>query len=258
MKSVLKDVGEVLWGPDSRLFHTFRDYVNPGVYSRNWLDKKQAWYISPVKMFLLINLVYFLCLSFFYYLGVSFDTFVTPFESQIRNQVYSRAIRDSAISIISAAEFDSREFAAIYNSRVFAISNSLIILLCLIAIPILYLVNFRKSGLLYHHLTMGLYYGGFLLLLFLMLNTLISVTFLALRSFNAVPLWITSELFSNSILFAVILLFSFFVQMRMYRENKIISFFKSIFITVFFVFLGIIVYRFLLFWITFSTVMLFS
>lgn len=258
MKSILKDIGEVIWGPDSRIFRTLRDYVNPGVYTRKWLDKKQAGYISPVKMFLIINLVYFLCLSFLYQYGLSFDTFVTPFESQLQNQTYSDAIHDAATSMISSAGFEAEDFEEIYDNRVFTISNSLIIILSLIATPILFLVNFRKTDLLYHHLTMGLYYGGFLLLLYLTYNILLSAIILGLLYLNAVPGWIITELFSTIILVFIILLFAFFAQARMYKEHKIISFFKSVFITFFFAFAGIIVYRFILFLITFSSVLLFS
>ena len=258
MKSILKDIGEVVWGPDSRLFRTLRDYINPGVYTRNWLDKKQAGYISPVKMFLIINLVYFLCLSLLHHFGLSFDTFVTPFESQMHNQHYSEFIHDSASSIISSTGIETEEFAEIYDDRVFAISNSLIIILSLIVTPILYLVNFRKSGLLYHHLTIGLYYGGFLLLLFLIYSILLSVILLILLYLNTVPGWLISEIFSNIILVSALLLFSFLAQVRMYKEQKFISFLKSVFIIFFFAFAGIIIYRFILFWITFSSVVLFS
>lgn len=209
-------------------------------------------------MFLIINLVYFLCLSFLYQFGLNFDTFVTSFESQLQNQIYSDLIDDTALSLISSAGIENEAFAEIYDTRVFTISNTLIIILSMIATPILYLVNFRKSDFFYHHLTMGLYYGGFLLLLFLVYNIFFSATILALFYLYAVPGWILSELFSNSILIPLILLFSFFTQVRMYKEHKISSFFKSVIITLIFAFAGIIIYRFILFWITFSSVLLFS
>ena len=259
MKSILSDIGEVIWGADSRLVRTLRDYINPGIYTRNWLDKKQARYISPVRMFLIINLVYFLFLSFLYQYGLSFDTFVTPFESQFHNQLYSDLIRDVSLTLISSNGFEIEQFEEIYNNRVFAISNTMIIILSLLAAVILFLLNFRKSSLFYHHLTMGLYYGGFLLLLFLVYNILLIPVVFVTDYLNIFPTWFfANDLYSSSILLLFIWLFSFFSQLQMYYEHKFTSFLKSFTISILFGFVAVIFYRFILFWITMSSVLLFS
>lgn len=257
MKSIIRDIGEIVWGTDSRLRQTVRDYLNPGIYTRNWLDKKQARYISPIKMFLLINLVYFLTLSFLNQYGLNFDTFVTSFENQIEVQLYSDLIRDSITGIIASSGLEQGKFAETYNSRIFTISNSLIIILCLLGAAVLYMINFRKSQLIYHHVTMGIYYGGYLLILFLVFNLLLAAFALILVYFNTFPNWLISELFVSSILVLFLLFFSSFSQNRMYNEHKAISFLKSVVITFLFAFAGIIIYRFILFWITISSILLF-
>ena len=52
---------------DSRLVRTLRNYLNPGIYLKNWFDGKRARYISPVSMFLIINLINFLSLAIFHF-----------------------------------------------------------------------------------------------------------------------------------------------------------------------------------------------
>lgn len=251
----MRDVGEIVWGMDSRLVHTLRDYINPGVYTRNWLDKKQARYISPVKMFLIINLAYFLLLSFLHQHGLNFDTFVTSFETQIQDQFYSNLIRDSSLSIITSSGFEKDQFAQLYNNRVFAISNSLIIILSLLIAFALYLVNFRKSRLVYHHVTMGLYYGGYILLFFILLNLFLATMITLFEPYINSRL---VGLFIEVVITLFYLLFSFLIQMRMYEEHKFVSFLKSIIIAFLITLMGIIFYRFILFWITIASVLVFS
>ncbi len=255
MKSILRDVGEIIWGTDSRLAHTLRDYINPGIYTRNWLDKKQARYISPVKMFLIINLVYFLSLSVLYQYGLGFDTFVTSFNTQMQNQFYSDLISDRALSLIESGGYETEEFAQLYNDRVFAVSNTLIIIFALLIAVVLYIVNYRKSSLVYHHITMGLYYGGYVLIFFLAFNLLLSAVILLFQSHVNYDIWqIMVELGA----FLFYLVFSFVTQRRMYEEHGIVSFLKSIAIIFLITLMGIIFYRFILFWITMASVLMFS
>ena len=261
MASILKEAGAAVWGMDSVFVRTLRDYINPGMYTRNWLDKKQAGYIAPIKMFLIINVIYFILLALFRQFGVHFDTFVTSFDFQLEHQFYSSFIRDSAIAIITSAGFELEEFAKLYDSRVFAVSNSLIIILNLLIALVLYVINFGKSRLLYHHLTMGLYYGGYILLFSLAANLFVLVLVVILK-FMATFLGDFDLTFLNAILEVVVLLFfftlAFFTQRRMYTEHKLISILKAVLIAILIMLMGIILYRFILFWITMASVLVFS
>lgn len=253
----MREVGDNIWGTDSRLAQTCRDYVNPGRYTKRWLNKKQARYISPVRMFLIINLVYFLSLSFLNQFGLNFDTFVTPFYSQLNNQIYSGLMSDSATSIIASSGIEESQFAALYNDRVFTISNSFIIILTFLASAILYMVNFNRCHLLYHHTTMGFYYGGYLLLIFLAANILLVTPILILDHFYIIPTWMKNDYTLSSLLVACLFLFSLISQQHMYGEKKSITFLKSVVITFLFTFFGVIFYRFILFWITTLSILIF-
>lgn len=244
-----------MWGANSRLARTLRDYINPGVYTRNWLDKKQARYISPVKMFLSINLVYFLILSVLSQYELNFDTFVTPLEIQVESQIYSYLISEITTDVVVRSGFEMEDFERMYNSRVFAISNSLIIILSLLIAIVFYVVNFRKSSLVYHHIIMGLYFGGYILLFFIVINLFLVPVFLLLSDY------LNPNLMNFLFEFGVALLYlflSFFTQLRMYNEPRWVSFLKSILITLLITFVGIILYRFILFWITMASVLVFS
>jgi len=250
VKSILADFGEFVWGSDSRLIRTLRDYLNPGVYLKNWFDGKRARYISPVKMFLLINLIYFVSLAGFHSFGVGFDTLVTPYHSQLENQIYSTVIRGPAETLLTHSGLTEDEFAQKYNDRVFATSNSFVLVHTLILGCMLFLVNFRRSGFLYHHINAGLYYGGFILLLMLALNICLALALWIMNLAGKEIIWLFSDLFVTVVMAGVLTVVTFFVQKRVYQQQFGVNILKALLFGVILISVSVLIYRFLLFWIT--------
>lgn len=254
LRSIFSDATEMFLGTDSRFYRTIKDYLRPGIYLKNWFDGKQARYLSPIKLFLIINLFYFLFLSFMYNFQVGLNTFVTPFSGQLYQQAYSDLIREGVISMINERGYSLSNFAEIYDSRVFSISNTLIIILSAIFSIFLFMINFRKTKLAYHHLNTGIYYSSFLLVIGLVLNILIALSVL----FSLGVEWIGSDGFLSSGILILATIFFGMAQYRIFSEKKWVAALKGIMISFLSLFIGIFVYRFILLWITIWSVFWFS
>lgn len=250
VRSILSDFGEFVWGSDSRLIRTLGDYLDPGIYLKNWFDGKRARYISPIKMFLLINLIYFVSLAGFHSFGVGFDTLVTSYHGQLENQIYSSVIRGPAETLTNHSGLEEHEFAERYNNRVFTTSNSFVLVLSLIIACMLFLINFRRSGLLYHHINAGLYYGGFLLFLMLTVNIILAISLGIMVITGTEVTWVFSDLFVTVFMACVLTVVTFFVQKRVYQQQFWINLLKALFFGVVLISVSVLIYRFLLFWIT--------
>jgi hypothetical protein len=201
-------------------------------------------------MFLLINLIYFVSLAGFHSFGVGFDTLVTSYHGQLEKQIYSSVIRGHAETFTNHSGHEKHEFAERYNNRVFTTSNSFVLVLSLIIACMLFLINFRRSGLLYHHINAGLYYGGFLLFLMLTVNIILAISLGIIVITGTEVTWVFSDLFVTVFMAVILTVVTFFVQKRVYQQQFWINLLKALFFGVVLISVSVLIYRFLLFWIT--------
>lgn len=239
-------------GLDSRFITTARDLIKGGTYVKNWLAHKRARYLPPWKLFLLLNLVYFLLLP----LG-RFNTYTNKSNSQLNYQIYSRAIRSPVLAIANHTDLTEKEFFTLYDRRVDTISNSLIILLVPLYALLLFAINFRKTKLFYHHLVVGFGLGCMLLFLSLLVNLSVVSSNLLYSLFNLnLNRYITNGTVT-SFLMLIFFLYSFFLFKHLYGGKTWVNLLKAIMVAVPIFSVVILTYRFLLLWITLFSVVLF-
>ncbi|SMO37921.1 DUF3667 domain-containing protein [Gracilimonas mengyeensis] len=240
------------FGENSRLTRTFKDFINAGVYPRNWLSLKHQRYISPVRFFLIINLLYFLLLP----LG-GFDGFTTPFYSQLNAQYYSGSIEEIVLNLISQSGMSQEQFIAAFDSRVTGLSNSLLILMAPIVSFLLFVINFRKSRKAYHHLVTGLSFSSYIIFLALVVNLILVITIQMDQWLNTsiAHYIVDSTIFPAQIIITT--LYGYYFFKRLYNDGFWITLSKALYVSFLILITAILAYRFLLLWITLYSVVLF-
>lgn len=77
-----------VFGADGRTWRTVRDFMRPGVLTEAYLTGKRTWHLRPVRVFLLVNLVFFLLMR-----QASGSAFLGGLGSHVEAPFYGRLAR---------------------------------------------------------------------------------------------------------------------------------------------------------------------
>ncbi|HEY9144565.1 MAG TPA: DUF3667 domain-containing protein [Arenimonas sp.] len=142
---------------DGRLLQSFWLLVaRPGYLSREYQRGRRRRYLSPISLFLLANLVFFLM--------PGLSDFSVSLLDQVTLQPYSAWVAPQAQQALAASGLPAEAFAADYQARADAIAELLVILHVPLLALVSYLLAFNRRGFLVDHVVATLHFFAFLML----------------------------------------------------------------------------------------------
>lgn len=227
---------------DGKFFKTIRLLITqPGELTRSFVLGIRKKYLTPLQLFFFANLVYFI----FPFIS----TFNTTLEIQLTQLPYSDYIEPMVTDHLEANELTMEAFKIDYE-RV-SNSNGKLLLIILVILQGLFLkVLFlkRKDLFLLDFLAGSAYFYGFYILFLLVL---LPASFTFLIEFLGVSLYgVMNEVVITVILLFGIVIYMYFLIKRAYNTSPKGAFWRSVLLGLFIV-PTFIIYRFILFWITF-------
>lgn len=205
---LLRETFDALTDLDSRLWRSLRALVlQPGRIARDWTDGRRAYWISPIRLFLLANLLYFLApvvsdLNLPLYNQVRGDAYrqLLPewcadpgnaavcdwpgqFHSPLTEPVFLRKLAGERAAADARGErFDASGFELRYDAQSAAIGKLLVIVHVPFVALMLWLVVRRKPPRYYaEHFVVALGLASFILVLMPMVKPLLWLYVLAHR-----------------------------------------------------------------------------
>lgn len=125
LRGFLLDAGHSLTDADSRLWRSLRALVvDPARLTRDWAAGRRRPWIPPLRLFLLINVVYFLSQSL-----TGFNTFTTPLEVHLTGLPHAEVARDLVRTRMADREEDYNVFRARFDDAATTQAKTLVILL---------------------------------------------------------------------------------------------------------------------------------
>ncbi len=231
---------------DNKVWKTLKYlFFKPGQLPELYIKGRRKQFISPLPLFLLINLLYFLFSPL--------DTFNSYFLSQIGSQPYSALIHDYGLQQLAKSGMGEAEFSIDYNAHSLTISKSIILLIpILFAFP-LWALFYKKSSYLFDHLMFAITFMSFILLGVFFILPLLIIIILKISLWLELPLsfdWNGSV--AIVILLGTLIGYLSISVFRFYKQSVALSIFKIILLLISFVLL-VYFYRFVLFFLTLWT-----
>lgn len=253
---------KVLKKEDKKIWHFFEEFIHmithadgkffkslkylftkPGFLTTEYLSGRRKPYTSPLSLFFIANLIYFLI--------PTVDSLNSKYQSQIKGQVYSSSIIASVNHKMEERKWTPQQMETHYNEETSHISKVLLILIIfLFSIPVTLLFYSRK---LYYfdHLIFATEFINFIIYCFLFLMPALLTIFFLL---NEIIFKSNSFIDINSGIFVgiILLLITFYLTIatrRVYQKKWAYSIFASVLLTLSMACV-ILFYRYLLFQIT--------
>lgn len=216
----------------------------PGKLTAEFFAGRRKLFTAPLALFFFINLVYFL------YQPV--DALNSTLESQTLGQNYSGWASDVVDNRIKAENISRQDFAAKYNHMSEQVSKLCLVVFILIFAFGVALVNVRRGALFYFHLISATHFVSFSILSMLIILPLLATGVLSLYLWATGKTSIDIDPNKDYVIFpilAVLGLYGYKMQRRLYNQGFIRSSIKAVLLIVFFI-LSILLYRLFLFVVT--------
>ena len=230
---------------DGKFFKTIKELVtNPGELTNSFIKGIRKKYLTPLQLFFFANLVYFIF--------PLISTFNTSLEVQMYQLPYSSSIRPLVESYIEESELGLEKFTAEFETA--SSSNGKLLLIVLVVLQGFFLKSLfwkNKKFFLVDFFAASAYFYGFYILFILVLFP--ATVFLITSLFNFPMDAFFSEL-TMSILFLVVIIgYMFFLIRRAFDTGNVGALWRS-FLLGMFIIPSFIIYRYILFWVTFLMV----
>ena len=168
-----KELGASLVGTDGRLRRTLASFLlRPGELGAAWLAGRRTRYLSPLGVFLLVNLVYFV--------APPLTDFNLPLEDQFHQALYGEHARALVDARLAERGMALADYAQRFQLEAYSLAKLLVILHPLLLAPVLALMFVRRRIPLVDHLAIALHLWAFDLLALMVLPPLIGNAGLAL------------------------------------------------------------------------------
>lgn len=255
LRRAFEDVTDV----DSRLIRTLRQLVfSPGALTRAFANGRRKPFLSPVQLFLLANLAYFLVQPLSSYTGYN-----TPLQSQIERQSYSDAlpVAEWVDTAQTRSGLDAVAFEAVYNNQSELLARTLIISMVPLFALILVVLALGKRKPFVDHVVFALHFYAFDLLVMhcmvlMVWPHLIFALAKLLQALGHVPVWLNAgagflmEVGASLLITVPYLYFAY----RRFYEMGVLRAAALAFVSLVLLYLTTAVYRLLLLLITLATV----
>lgn len=230
---------------DGKFFKTIKLLVSkPGELTKSFVKGIRKKYLSPLQVFFFANLIYFIF--------PMISTFNTSLEVQMNRLPYSDITRPVVENYISESGRDLSLFTEEYEGV--SSSNGKLLLIFLVVLHGLFLkLLFLKKNNLYlvDFFAGSAYFYGFYILVALILFP--AIVILLTHILQVALFSLVNELIL-SIAFLMLVVFYVYLQIRnAYNTSKLGGLWRSLMLA-FFIIPSLILYRFILFWVTFLMV----
>ncbi len=146
---------------DSKVLRSIRYLLfAPGKLTAEWIAGREHSYVMPMRLFLFVNILYFIFLQFF-----PVNTIVVPLESQYSLQMYSRTIRPIVDARVKASHVSFKKYSEVYDELSATQAKTLVILMVPMLALLLALIYVRKHLYFVQHLVFCLHFYSFFLIL---------------------------------------------------------------------------------------------
>lgn len=147
---------------DSRLLRTFRLlFCKPGALTRAYIEGQRARYATPISLFLIANLLYFI--------APPLSDFSPSLYEQVELQPYAALARQLVDLKLHWSQLSYEQFEALYNQQTKNLAKALIIINVPVFALFLRLIFIRRDMLYVDHFVFALHF--FTVLLFVMIIT---------------------------------------------------------------------------------------
>jgi hypothetical protein len=175
LSKFLKDAFRSFTHLDSKLFSSlFLLMFKPGFLTAEYLKGKRKPYLKPLALFLIINALYFLTISF-----NRMRTYETPLHLQKQNLYHSIVVQLTEQRLTNAQAPEIKAFEATFNERNHNLSKSMLLLLVPLLAMALALIYFRKQRYFGEHLVTALHFFALMLILNMILGIFSRGSFVA-------------------------------------------------------------------------------
>ncbi len=175
---------------DSRLIRSlFLLMIKPGFLTAEYLKGKRKPYLKPLSLFLIINALYFVTISF-----NGMKTYETPLHLQKQNPYQSIVVQMTEHRLANTQEPEKKAFETAFNERNHTLSKSMLLLFVPLLAMALALIYFRKQRYFGEHLVTAFHFFTLLLILNITLgifsNSSLTAYIFNLIGFRMNMLWI--------------------------------------------------------------------
>ena len=162
IRHYLADLLESIAHFDSKLLRSLWLLVSrPGLLSREYLQGRRVRYVAPLKLFIFVNVIYYVSITIFYA-----NTFTTPLRIQLTRTITTRALRPSWSERTQQREgIDYPTLEHRFDAKTAILSKTLVFTLIPVVALILYALLHRKRRYLAEHLVVATHFWSFVLLL---------------------------------------------------------------------------------------------
>lgn len=148
LKAFFEETLPALVDFDGRLVRSMRVlFDRPGELTVRYMRGERANWIPPLRVFLVMNVVFFLAAGVFHVKSLD-----TPLKVQLEQQWYSRWIAPLVVRRLAARQLSMDQYAASFDALTAAQARTLVILMVPMFAGLLALVNARRRRPALHHL----------------------------------------------------------------------------------------------------------
>ncbi|QHT66790.1 DUF3667 domain-containing protein [Rhodocytophaga rosea] len=189
----VSSIFQALTSTDHKLWRTLKVILmSPGTLSRYYMEGRRIQYLTPVSIFFLANLIYFLI--------PYFETFNSSLHTQTHLLPHSKIALEMVNEYLEKHQLNEQEFRKMYEAKSTETAKLLLIALVMLTSLPIGLINFRKQPYISGHITFAFETVTFNLLV----NTIALSTLAAIVVYIAEAVQANPGFFLNDRLFSFI------------------------------------------------------
>lgn len=243
LTSVAADFLEALFNLENSFLRTIKTmFSRPHIYAEEYEHGARKKYISPIKLFLLANALYFLF--------PAINSFTTTLNIQLNALIYSEYISGFVENRIQASELSFEEFESQYNQLTSTLSKILLITLPFLFSLATWVSTFwqKNRAPFLFHLNRSFIFHAFVLSI--LVSLLPGSLYLIARTFNFESLFGVLNNFTITLTSVVLMnVFGYLLYKGFFKSNIRISLIRTVTLNVIYFYL-IFLYRFILLMVT--------
>jgi len=243
VKNIFGEFVSLLTFADSKILRTLKLLIlSPGQLSTNYVNGVRVKFMRPLQIFFLANL--------FYFLFPIMQVFNSSLDVQMNMTPYSNVATRMVEKKIEKEQLTLKEYRISYDSRSTKVAKLLIIFLAVLYAFPLWLLYLKRKLFFTDHFLFGLEFLTYNLVVNTLLLTL--VLFIVIKVLAIFGVILILHDLEVSIIMVISMLY-FIVRgfMNYYQNSFWRAFIKALIFETFIILLTIVIYRFLLFMVTF-------
>ncbi len=218
LRHYLKELAAALTLLDSKVLRSLWFLISkPGYLSSEYFRGRRVRYVSPLQLFIFLNVIYYFSLTLFVA-----TTFTTPLATQLHmNDYYPAHASRQVNQKMQADQITYEALEAKYNDRTSILSKSLIFLLIPIFAGLFYALFFKKRKYLVEHVVVATHFWSFSLILLGVILPIVTVVLARLlTTLNVSATYATNDNIVSTALQIWIAVYLFAMLRRFYAASR--------------------------------------